>query len=242
MLTLNSVSKIYPGLGPPALDGITCALAPGQITGLIGPNGAGKTTLLRIMAAILPPSSGTILYRGTDTGKMGAFYRRQVGYMPEDGDLYLKLKPLQNLIFYRSFYPHPVSTVELKELLSEYELEDALDKQAGGLSRGTRQKILFIKSIINKPDLLLLDEPLNSLDPAIRVMVKNRLRQLRDGGKLVLISSHSLHEIEDLCDSVIIIRNGRIVCFDTLVNLRQGFPGQGNHSLEELYLRIMMNI
>jgi ABC-type multidrug transport system ATPase subunit len=237
MLQLISVSKRYADVL--ALDNINVNLAAGQVVGLIGPNGAGKTTLLRIIGTILRTSHGQVLYNGTDIQTAAAKYRTKIGYVPEDGGLYLKLTPLQNLMFYRSFYHNAVPLTEIYEYLREYKLEHDQKKPTGKLSKGTRQKILFLKAILNNPELLILDEPLNYLDPEIRIRVKEKLKELRAAGKLVLLSSHTLAEVEDLCTTIMIIRQGRILTCTSLPELKQKCAVAAERSLEKIYLRII---
>jgi ABC-type multidrug transport system ATPase subunit len=237
MLQLISVSKRYADV--PALGNINVSLAAGQVVGLIGPNGAGKTTLLRIIGTILKASSGQVLYDGTDIQTNAVKYRGKIGYVPEDGGLYLKLTLWQNLMFYRSFYDEAIPLTGIHEYLREYNLEHEQDEQTGTLSKGTRQKILFLKAILNNPELLILDEPLNYLDPEIRIRVKEKLKELSVAGKLVLLSSHTLAEVEDLCTTIMIIRKGRILTCTPLVELKQKCAVTAEQSLEKIYLRII---
>jgi ABC-2 type transport system ATP-binding protein len=237
MLQLISVTKKYSDLI--ALDHINISLAAGQVVGLIGPNGAGKTTLLRILSTILQASSGQVLYRGTDIQTDAVKYRGKIGYVPEDGGLYLKLTPWQNLMFYRSFYHEAIPLTLIHEYLQEYKLEHEQNQPAGKLSKGSRQKILFLKAILNNPELLILDEPLNYLDPEIRIRVKKKLKELSSAGKLVLLSSHTLAEVEDLCTTIIIIRRGKILTCTSLLELKQKCAVTAERSLEKIYLRII---
>ena len=237
MLELRSVSKKYSR--HPALDNITVSYKSGQIVGLIGPNGAGKTTLLRIISTILQPTSGQVLYQGADIQADEVRYREKIGYMPEDGGLYLKLSPRQNLMFYRTFYQQAISDSELYNYLQEFRLLDAQDKETGELSRGNRQKILFLKALINNPGLLILDEPLNSLDPEIRIKVKTKLKNFCASGKLVLLSSHTLLEIEDLCQVVTVINKGRLLISETLAGISKKYSTRPSQSLEDIYLNII---
>ncbi len=240
MLKLISVSKEYSDII--ALENVNASLAAGQIVGLIGPNGAGKTTLLRIIGTILRASSGQILYKGVNVQADTIKYREKIGYVPEDGGLYLKLNPLQNLMFYRSFYREAIPLTMIQKYLLEYKLEDELGKQTGKLSKGTRQKILFLKTILNNPELLILDEPFNHLDPEIRIRVKAKLKELSAAGKLVLLSSHTLSEVEDLCSTIIIIRRGRILVCAPLLDLKQKYTTAAEQSLESIYLKIIGSI
>jgi ABC-type multidrug transport system ATPase subunit len=237
MLQLMSVSKRFSKFT--AVDRIDTAFPGGQIVGLIGPNGAGKTTLLRIISTILKASSGQVLYNGFDIQANPVCYRERIGYMAEDSGLYLKLSPRQNLMFYRAFYRQTVPVSRINNYLQEYKLSEVQDKETGRLSLGTRQKILFLKSLINDPELLILDEPLNHLDPEIRIRVKSALEELSALGKLILLSSHTLAEVEDLCHTVAIVNKGRLLISGTLDTLKKRYVGRPDQSLEDIYLRII---
>jgi len=237
MLTIESVTKKYSEFL--ALDNINISFTGGEIVGLLGPNGAGKTTLLRIIGTILRASSGKVLYKGVDIDKIGVPYRESIGYMPEDGGLYLRLTPVQNLKFYMSFYSSAMSEKRIEQYLDEYNLQEFRTKQTGQLSKGTKQKILFLKSIINNPELLILDEPLNNLDPEIRVLVKKELKKRRETGNLIILSSHSLSEIEDICNTIAVIRRGKILASDSLDHLKSRYANGHCLSLESIYLKII---
>jgi len=237
MLAIESVSKKYSDYL--VLEDINIFFTGGKIVGLLGPNGAGKTTLLRIIGTILRASSGKVLYKGVDTDKIGVPYRESIGYMPEDGGLYLRLTPVQNLKFYMGFYSNAMSEKKIEQYLDEFNLQEFRTKQTGQLSKGTKQKILFLKSIINNPELLILDEPLNNLDPEIRVLVKKELKKRRETGNLIILSSHSLSEIEDLCDTIAVIRRGKILASDSLDHLKSRYATGNCLSLESIYLKLI---
>jgi ABC-2 type transport system ATP-binding protein len=237
MLQLISVSKKYGDYL--ALDNINMNLSGGQIAGLIGPNGAGKTTLLRILSALLGVNGGRILYKGKEIHTKDIEYREKIGYLPEEGGLYANLTPLQNLLFYRSFYNQAIPETTMYEYLREFNLTEVQNRQTGKLSKGTRQKILFLKALLNDPELLVLDEPLNYLDPEIRIRIKLKLKELSAAGKLVLLSSHTLFEVEDLCTTIIIIQRGRIITTASLADLKHRYAITAERSLESIYLRII---
>lgn len=237
MLVIDSVTKNYSGSN--VLENICVSFTDGKIIGLLGPNGAGKTTLLRILSTILRATSGKICYKGNDIEKMSVTFRDSVGYMPEDGGLYLRLTPVQNLKFYMGFYSQVITDKELGLYLEQYKLQDVQNRQAGQLSKGTKQKILFLKSLINNPEVLILDEPLTSLDPEIRVLVKNELKKRKDMGHHVVLSSHSLSEVEDICDTIMIIKRGKVLTCDSLINLKNRYAPCHPHALESIYLKII---
>jgi ABC-type multidrug transport system ATPase subunit len=237
MLLIESVTKEYSGFK--VLENICLSIPAGKIIGLLGPNGAGKTTLLRILSTVLRASSGHIFYNGTDIEKIRVDFRDSIGYMPEDGGLYLRLTVVQNLKFYMGFYSRPIRDAQLYFYLEQYKLQEEQTRQVGKLSRGTKQKILFLKTLINNPKLFLLDEPLANLDPEIKFQVKNELKQRRNQGNQIVLSSHALSEVEDLCDVMVVLKNGRVLICESMTNLRKYYASVVGNTLESIYLRII---
>lgn len=228
-LIVENITKIYKS--KQGIKNINFILESGQCLALIGHNGAGKTTLLRVITTLLKPDSGNIIYNGKNILYGNNInYLSKVGYMPEDADLYKKLTVYQNISFFGSFYDN----YEKKNILQYLELfELPPNKKYGLLSKGQKQKLIFIKSILHNPEIILLDEPLNFLDPASRIKVKDMLFKMRREGKIIIISSHVLSELEEVCDKIIILKNGQIA-FDSLKdNLQTNF--------EYIYKQVMTN-
>ncbi len=180
----------------------------GRLVGFLGPNGAGKTTTLRILLGLLAPGAGHAEIFGKSCRANGASLRREIGYLPGDVYFYPNLSGRAVLEFYSRVRRRDCAD-EFERLASVFELE--LDKRVRSYSTGMRQKLGLIQALMHCPQLLILDEPTSSMDPLVRQKVFAELRNVIDDGRSVLFSSHSLDEVEQLCDEVIILRDGQIV-------------------------------
>ena len=211
MLTLDRLTKKYGDFT--ALDGLSLEIADGQLHGFVGPNGAGKTTTMRILATLLKPTSGTASVDGTDVLKNAAEARKKIGYMPAFFGVYDSLKCWEYLDFYGRCYHLP--SAERKQmtdrLLDLVQLTDKREAFVDSLSRGMKQRLCLARSLIHDPSLLILDEPASGMDPRARADMKTILRTLREMGKTVLISSHILPELSEMCDSLTILDHGKLV-------------------------------
>ena len=211
MLTLDRLTKKYGDFT--ALDGLSLEIADGQLHGFVGPNGAGKTTTMRILATLLKPTSGTASVDGTDVLKDAAEARKKIGYMPDFFGVYDSLKCWEYLDFYGRCYHLP--SAERKQmtdrLLDLVQLTDKREAFVDSLSRGMKQRLCLARSLIHDPSLLILDEPASGMDPRARADMKTILRTLREMGKTVLISSHILPELSEMCDSLTILDHGKLV-------------------------------
>ena len=211
MLKIDSLTKNYGSF--PALKGLSLEIPDGALHGFVGPNGAGKTTTLRILATLLRPTSGTAFVDGTDVVKDGQAARKLVGYMPDFFGVYDSLKCWEYLDFYARCYR--IGAEERKKmtrrLLELVQLEEKEDEYVDALSRGMKQRLCLARSLIHDPKLLILDEPASGMDPRARAEMKGILRTLREMGKTVLISSHILPELAEMCDSLTILDHGELV-------------------------------
>ena len=211
MLTLDRLTKKYGDFT--ALDGLSLEIADGQLHGFVGPNGAGKTTTMRILATLLKPTSGTASVDGTDVLRNAAEARKKIGYMPDFFGVYDSLKCWEYLDFYGRCYHLP--SAERKQmtdrLLDLVQLTDKREAFVDSLSRGMKQRLCLARSLIHDPSLLILDEPASGMDPRARADMKTILRTLREMGKTVLISSHILPELSEMCDSLTILHHWKLV-------------------------------
>ena len=211
MLKIDSLTKNYGSF--PALKGLSLEIPDGALHGFVGPNGAGKTTTMRILATLMKPTSGTAFVDGTDVVKDGQKARKLVGYMPDFFGVYDSLKCWEYLDFYARCYR--IGAEERKKmtrrLLELVQLEEKEDEYVDALSRGMKQRLCLARSLIHDPKLLILDEPASGMDPRARAEMKGILRTLREMGKTVLISSHILPELAELCDSLTILDHGELV-------------------------------
>jgi len=236
VVSVNSVRKSYGKFE--AIRGVSFELMPGETVGLIGPNGAGKTTIIRMISTLIRPSAGTITVCGFDVTESPIEVRRRIGVYPEVSGLYERLSVLRNLKFYASFYDVPDVDARIQGYLERFELADRSDMPVGKLSKGMKEKIVFIRTVIHDPPVVLLDEPMTGLDPDARATVKEILRWLREGGKAVMLSSHTLSDVEDICDRVIMIDKGEVLVDEGLMSLKQRFAKDTLPTLEEIYLTL----
>lgn len=222
-----------------AVAGITFAVAPGEILGLVGPNGAGKTTTLRALAGILKPTRGRLAIAGHDLAKEPVAAKRALAYVPDDPKLFDQLTVWEHFRFVASAYRLKGWTAQAEVLLSQFELMEKRDALTGELSRGMRQKVAICCGYLHQPRAILLDEPLTGLDPrGIRTM-KDSVRQHAAAGAAIIISSHLLSLVEDLCSSLLILHRGRQILNAPLAELRRQVAEDGRQeTLEDLFFRL----
>ena len=219
-----------------AVSGIDFAIAPGECFGFLGPNGAGKTTVMRIISCFLPPTSGTVTVFGMDvTGEPSAIKAR-LGVMPQDDNLDPDLSVFENLIVYARYFdiPKNKSVPIAEELLEFVELQDRGRMNIKELSGGMKRRLLLARSLVNAPEILILDEPTTGLDPHSRRAVWEKLNNLKFRNTTLLLTTHYMEEAERLCDRVAIMDSGNIVTIDTPLNLMQLHGG----NLEDVYLKL----
>jgi ABC-2 type transport system ATP-binding protein len=207
----SGLIKRYPGTV--AVAGLDLDIAEGEIFGLVGPNGAGKTTTLRILATLLRPTAGEAEIAGISVTKNPDAARRVLGFMPDVFGVYDDMKVWEYLDFFARCYGIPASRRRqmIGDLLDLVDLGDKRNSYVQGLSRGMQQRLCLAHTLVHDPQVLLLDEPASGLDPRARVELRELLRELRSLGKTILISSHILPELEELCTSVAIVDHGRVL-------------------------------
>lgn len=196
-----------------AVAGLDLAIEPGEIFGLVGPNGAGKTTTLRMLATLLRPSAGNAEIDGWSVTRNADEVRRVIGFMPDVFGVYDDMKVWEYLDFFARCYGLPAAGRRrmIADLLELVDLGERRDDYVQTLSRGMEQRLCLAHALVHDPKVLLLDEPASGLDPRARVELRELLRELRALGKTILISSHILPELEELCTSVAIVDRGRVL-------------------------------
>ena len=200
-----------------AVDNVSFNVGTGEIFGFLGPNGAGKTTTIKAMLDLIHANSGEIKINGLDITKKGKEIKKYVGYLPERVAFYDNLTALQNLNFYAEM--KNASKEECKALIEEFGLGDAVSKKVGKFSKGMVQRLGMARAVIGNPPILILDEPSGGLDPRGVVLVRDKIREMKNKGTTVFVSSHILSEIQALCDRVGIIDKGVLVAEDTVSKL-----------------------
>jgi ABC-2 type transport system ATP-binding protein len=222
-----------------AVAGITFTVAPGEILGLVGPNGAGKTTTLRALAGILTPTRGRLILAGHDLAREPVAAKAQLAYVPDDPRLFDHLTVWEHLRFVAALYRVPDWGPYAAALLAQFELTEKRDALTSELSRGMRQKVAICCGYLHDPKAILLDEPLTGLDPrGIRTM-KDSIHDRAARGAAVMVSSHLLSLVEDLCTSVLILHRGRQLLHERLADLRRQLTEDGRQeNLEELFFRL----
>ena len=201
-----------------ALDSLSMNITENSIFGFVGPNGAGKTTPMKIMAGLLKADSGGIYINGEDILKNPKNIRDKIGYMPDFFGVYDDLKVSEYMDFYAGTYyiPYAERGTLIDNLLEVVDLTDKKDTYVDSLSRGMKQRLCLARSLIHDPDLIILDEPASGLDPRARVEMKEILKELREMGKTIIVSSHILPELAEMCSEIGIIDHGKLVTQGTV--------------------------
>ena len=220
VVEVNHLFKSY--AGKTAVNDLTFSVGPGEILGLIGPNGAGKTTTIKIILDFMKPDSGDVKIFGHQINEAD---KNQIGYLPEERGLYKKLPAIDNIVYLASLKGMDKTLAEKKahELLQQTGMLDSKKKKIKEMSKGMGQIIQFIVTIIHDPELLILDEPFSGLDPVNTELMKNMVGDLRDTGKAVILSTHQMNQVEELCDRVLMIDQGRAVLYGDLEETRERF-------------------
>jgi ABC-2 type transport system ATP-binding protein len=215
---VTAVSKRF--LGTLALDDVSLKLVSGEMFGLVGPNGAGKTTLLRILATLIPPDQGDVVICGFRLNEVKKI-RGVIGFMPDVLGVYDDMLVREYLEFFARASALPPTTRDyaVQETMQAVGISHLAEQPVDGLSRGMKQRLCLGRSILHKPRLLLLDEPASGLDPLARLELREILRSLQRQGATIVISSHVLEDLADMCDRIGVVSRGRLICVDETKNL-----------------------
>ena len=225
MLELREVSKCFAGIT--AVDQVSFCARAGEVTGYLGPNGSGKSTTMKMITGIMEATSGEIWFDGAPIHRDLTAYKRRLGYVPEEPQLYPHLTGLEYLVMVsqlRGLVPTLADARRVGEkiegLLRLFSLHSDRHSPISNYSKGMRQKILLSAALLHNPDLLLLDEPFSGLDVATGLVLRSLIQELAARGKVVLFSSHELETVERVCSHVVILHCGRIVADDSIERLR----------------------
>ncbi|HEY5269831.1 MAG TPA: ATP-binding cassette domain-containing protein, partial [Anaerolineales bacterium] len=219
------LSHITKSFGPvKAVDDVSFSIEKGELFGLLGPNGAGKTTCLRVMLDIFKPESGSVAILG---GPMNESKKDRIGYMPEERGLYQDI-PLDRCLAYLGSLKG-LNPVEVKQrapvYLERFDLAAVKTKKVKELSKGMQQKAQVIATLLHQPELLIVDEPFGGLDPLNTQMVMDLLREQHAQGVTIILCSHQMHQVEELCDRIVLIDHGKVMLYGALDDIRRQFSG-----------------
>lgn len=214
-----------------ALDKVSVDIPKGKIFGLLGPNGAGKTTLIRIINRITIPSSGTVLFDGRPITQDDV---EKIGYLPEERGLYRKMKVGEQALYLAQLkgMRQGEAMSELKKWFIRFGIESWWDKKVEELSKGMAQKIQFITTVVHKPSLLILDEPFSGFDPVNAQVIREEILRLRDEGATIVLSTHNMESVEELCDNIALINKSHVVISGGVDEIRRKY---GNNNVELVY-------
>lgn len=240
MIEIMNVTKTYNKINN-AVDNISLTIDKGEIFGFLGPNGAGKTTTIKMITGIIAPTKGDIKVNEISIIKNPLEAKKRFAYVPDNPDMFLRLKGIEYLNFMADVYG--VSKSERKkrieDLSKRFDIENALGDKLQTYSHGMRQKIVVIGALIHDPEVWILDEPLTGLDPKSAYILKEMMREQTNVGKTVFFSTHVLDVAEKVCDRVAIINKGKILFCGTLGEMKEHF--KANESLEQMFLELTEN-
>lgn len=232
MIEVNGLRYSYPSQKEEVIKGISFSISSGQIFGFLGPSGAGKSTTQKILTGLLRNYSGELIVAGKKPGDWGYGYYQLIGVGFELPNHYLKLTARENLQFFATFYKKIKNTPE--ELLNLVNLQDDADKKVAEFSKGMKMRLNFVRALMHDPEIIFLDEPTSGLDPANARKIKDIILKLKAAGKTIFITTHNMHDAEELCDQVAFINKGEIALVDSPHALKLQY---GNRSLKVHYVK-----
>lgn len=205
-----------------ALDNISLAIQKGVVYGLLGPNGAGKTTLIRILNQITAPDSGTVLFNGNPISRKDI---EKIGYLPEERGLYKKMKVGEEAMYLAQLkgLSKQEALERLKYWFIKFEIQNWWNKKVEELSKGMQQKLQFITTVVHRPDFLILDEPFSGLDPINTNLIRQELLELKKQGTTIIISTHNMASVEEICDEICLINKAHKILEGNLAEIKQRF-------------------
>lgn len=236
MLEARGLTKFY-GASLAVRD-VSFSLCPGQVLGYLGPNGSGKSTTVKMLTGLLEPSSGQVLYNGQDIHADLAAYRKCLGYVPEEANLYPYLTGQEYLDMVATLRTIPAARQKktIAGLLRLFSLWPHRHITMGSYSKGMRQRVLLIAALMGNPDILIFDEPLSGLDVTSTLIIKNLIQALSERGKAIFYCSHILEVVEKVCSHLIILRKGQVITHGATTDVRKQI---GKSSLEGVFLQLL---
>jgi ABC-2 type transport system ATP-binding protein len=237
VIEVEGLQKLYGEF--PAVQGLSFQVGPGEVLGLVGPNGAGKTTTIRSIAGIIIPTSGRIRIAGHDLGTDPVAAKGNLAFIPDEPHLFEYLTVEEHLRFVGRLYRVADVADRIPGLLEELDLSDRRKALPGELSRGMKQKLAIACGLLHEPRALLLDEPLTGLDPVGIRRMKATIMRRAAAGAAVILSSHLLHLVQEICTRVLVMQRGRNVAFGTLEEIVAERPELRDQSLENVFLALI---
>jgi len=237
VIEVDSLQKLYGDFR--AVQGLTFRVGPGEVLGLVGPNGAGKTTTIRSIAGIIIPTSGRIRIDGHDLATEPVAAKAALAFIPDEPHLFEYLTVEEHLRFIGRLYQLGDVGPRIPSLLEELDLSDKRGALPGELSRGMKQKLAIACGLLHDPRALLLDEPLTGLDPVGIRRMKRTIMRRAAGGSAVILSSHLLHLVEEICTRILVLQRGRVVAFGTMTEILAGRPELSSRNLEDVFLALI---
>lgn len=236
MLEAFALTKRYARV--PAVSNVCFRIEPHQILGYLGPNGSGKSTTVKMITGLLAPSEGRILFRGEEIGRDLAAYKRHVGYVPEEANLYPYLSGREYLELVGQLRGLDAATLgkRIDEYLRLFSLYSSRHVAIATYSKGMRQRVLITAALLHNPDILIFDEPLSGLDVTSALIFRHLVKELSREGKAIFYCSHVLEVVEKLCSHVIVLRKGSVIAYGTLDELREQ---QSMQTLEQTFSHLM---
>ncbi len=220
ILSLQDIHKNFAATH--ALNGVSFDVERQTIFGMLGPNGAGKTTSIRIITTILRQDSGNVIFDGE---KLHERHAEKMGYMPEERGLYKKMKVWEQLVYLARLkgLPHREAKKRVFEWMEKFEIRDWWNKKIQELSKGMSQKVQFIATILHEPKLIILDEPFSGLDPVNSRLIEDVIQELRTAGATIIFSTHRMEQVEEICETIILINKGEVVLNGKVADIKQQF-------------------
>jgi len=239
VLQAIELTKHYASI--PAVENVTFELEGGQILGCLGPNGSGKSTTVKMITGLLKPSRGRVLFRGEDIRRDLVSYRKQLGYVPEEPNLYpyLSGREYLEMVGILREIPQPKLGKRIDDLLALLSLYPSRHSALASYSKGMRQRVLLIAALLDDPDLLILDEPLSGLDVSSALVLKNLIRALGERGKAVFYCSHVLEVVEQVCSHLLILRQGAVIAYGSTGDIQKRI---GHSSLERSFHHLVEDV
>lgn len=237
MLEVTRLSKSFKSIN--VVDKLSFTVNEGEIVGLLGENGAGKTTTLRMISTMLKPTEGSVVVNGYDVVKQPAQVRKEIGILfGGDVGIYDRLTAKENIQYFGRLYGMTDGEIDrrIEELSKDLDMEEYIDRKAGKFSRGMKQKVSIARTIVHSPKVMLFDEPSTGLDVSAARVIHDFIIKCKGENKIILLSSHSMREVEKLCDRVVIINKGKLVEQGTVSELKAKYK---NDDLEEVFVGLI---